>query len=487
MIGIMILKELEAILLSPKFVATFLVCSALMMLSVFMGIREYDANVDQYEAANELVRQEMREARGWMMLNDRAYRRPDPMQIFAAGVEHDIGRYSSISSWEPVKLIHSAYSDDPMFALFRQMDFSFIVSVALTLFAILFTYDSISGERERGTLQLVFSNPVRRTHYLAAKLTGAWLGLVLPLSVPTMLSVLLLPLMDVPMSGELWGRLGMLVAVSLLLVTFFAALGVFVSSLTRHSSVSFLVALVAWIVFVLIVPRASIMVAGQITRVPTVAEREALQDQYARDRWNEHMKERGDIWREREASLAGLSEMERERRREEMEWVWAEEDEEARQQMQREISDHARRLTEDSRNRKRAQERLAFTLSRFSPVSAYQLAGMSLAGTDIALKTRAEDALHAYRTVFTEYKERKQKESGSTGGIRITVDTDRGVKIDTGREMALDLSDAPRYEPPALAVEGMAASATIDVGILGVGSLLMFALSVGRFLRYDIR
>jgi ABC-type transport system involved in multi-copper enzyme maturation permease subunit len=487
MIGTLILKELESILLSPKFVATFLVCSALMLLSVFMGIREYHASVAQYETASELVRQEMREARGWMMLNDRVYRSPDPMQIFAAGVDNDIGRYSAISTWEPVKLVHSAYSDDPIFALFRFMDFAFIVSVVLTLFAIVFTYDAVSGERERGTLQLVFSNAVRRTHYVAAKFAGAWLGLVLPLTVPILLSILLLPLLGVPMTGEFWARLGMLIGVSLLLLSFFTAFGVFVSTLTRHSSVSFLVALVCWVMFVLILPRASVMIAGQILRVPSVAQTESLQDQYARDRWDEHMRERSNLWREREASLSGLPERQREARREEMEWVWAEEDDTARKDLQRQINDHARKLTEETRNTKRAQEQLAFTLSRFSPVSAYQLAVMNLAATDIALKTRTEDALQAYRNVFSEYKDRKQKESGSTGGIRITVDTDRGVKIDTGREIALDLSDAPRYEVLQSSFAGAAASAMIDVGILGAGSLLMVALSFGRFLRYDVR
>ena len=412
MFGTLILKELEAILLSPKFAATFLVVSALMLLSVFMGIQEYHSSVAQYEAATELVRQEMREARGWMMLNDRVYRAPDPMQIFASGAQYDIGRYSTISAWEPVKLVHSAYSDDPIFALFRFMDFSFIVSVVLTLFAILFTYDTISGERERGMLQLVFSNAVRRTHYVAAKFAGAWLGLVLPLMVPTLLSVLLLPLLDVPMTGELWARLGILIGVSLLLLTLFAAFGVFVSSVTRHSSVSFLVALVSWVAFVLILPRAGVMVAGQIIHLPSVAETEALQDQYASNRWNEHLEERSAIWRKRESSMAGLSEEERQAKREEMEWVWAEEDEQARKEMQRDIDDHARRLTEESRNRKQAQERLAFTLSRISPVSAYQLAVMTLAGTDIALKTRTEDALQDYRNVFNEFKARKQKESG---------------------------------------------------------------------------
>ncbi len=155
-------KELKAILLSPKFVATFGVCSLLILLSVFIGIQEHRAAVDQYETAIQLADQEIREATSWWGVNNRVYRRPNPMQIFASGVNNDIGRLSNISTWTEVKLRQSAYSDNSLFALFRFIDFTFIVQVVLSLFAILFTYDAINGERESGTLKLAFSNAVPR-------------------------------------------------------------------------------------------------------------------------------------------------------------------------------------------------------------------------------------------------------------------------------------------------------------------------------------
>ena len=61
------------------------------------------------------------------------------------------------------------------------------------------------------------------------------------------------------------------------------------------------------------------------------------------------------------------------------------------------------------------------------------------------------------------------------------------MKIDTGREMALDLSEAPRFEPLSASFASAAASTVVDVGILAVGTLVMIALSFGWFLRYDVR
>ena len=56
----MVIKELKSILLSPKFTGTFAVCTLLMLLTVYVGIREYQSNLKEYAAANNLVQQEMR-------------------------------------------------------------------------------------------------------------------------------------------------------------------------------------------------------------------------------------------------------------------------------------------------------------------------------------------------------------------------------------------------------------------------------------------
>ncbi|MBX2990716.1 MAG: ABC transporter permease subunit [Bacteroidetes bacterium] len=483
----LLLKELRSILLSPKFTTTFAVVSILLLLSVYVGIQEFHSYTRQYHAANELVRQEMREARGWMQLNTRVYREPDPMQIFVSGVHNDVGRVSGITNWQPVKLVNSTYSDDPIFAFFRFIDFTFIVQVVLTLFAILFTYDAVNGERERGTLQLLLSNAVPRASLVIAKFAGTWFGLVLPLAIPVLISLLLLPLLGIPMTSDHWLRLGLLLGASLLLFTFFMAFGVLVSLLTRRSSVSFLFCLVAWVSGVLIIPRAAVMLAGRIVQVPTVAEVEARQDSYAKDQWSVHMKELGEEWRKRNTWLQQFPENERSTKREEMEWEWAEQDDGSRKLVQNAIDENARILKEELRNRKHEQERLAFMLSRFSPVSAFQLAVMNLAETDITLKARYEDALNIYRTAFNRYKQQKQKESGDSGGIRISVDSERGVKIDTGREIALDLSGIPEFTRERASISSVLARSIVDFGLLSLFSLIAFAAAFVMFLRYDVR
>lgn len=489
MLGTLIQKELKSILLSPKFVATFATCALLILLSVFVGVQEYRAAVKQYEAAVQIVEQDLREASSWMNLNNKIYRRPDPMQIFVSGVNNDIGRLSAVSSFDTIKLRSSIYSTDTIFAVFRYIDFIFIVQVVLSLFAILFTYDAVNGEREAGTLQLTFSNAVPRAQYILAKFAGSWLGLVIPLLVPVMLGLLLVLIYRVPLTGAHWAKLSTLLGASVLFFTFFMAFGIFVSTVTRHSAVSFLVSLVAWVALVLIIPRAGVMAAGQLVEVPTVAEIEGKQDGFEKAQWEKHREDLQKKWRAREAAMQGMTEKEREAYRDEKEWEWLEQDDKDRKQMQKDINAFTQQLQEEARNRKAEQQRLAFTLSRFSPASAYQLAALNLAGTDAGLKTRYEDAMQNYRTAFNEYADKKAKaDGGMAGGFRISISSETGIKFGGDRDKGtLDLSDMPKFTPPEHPYAAALAPTLVDFGLLGLFTLAAFAGAFVRFLRYDVR
>ncbi len=486
MFSTLYLKELKAILLSPKFVATFGICSILVLLSVFIGVREYETAVAQYETALQLADQEVREATSWWSLDHRVYRKPNPLQIFASGINNDIGRLSNIASSYEVKLRQSVYQDDTLFAVFRFIDFAFIFQVVLSLFAILFTYDSINGEREAGTLKLTFSNAVSRGKYIQAKFLGAWTGLTVPLIIPVALALLVVIVMGVPLTSVDWSKLVALLGVSIVYFTFFIALGLLVSALTRRSSVSFLILLVAWVFFVLILPRAATMAAGQIVHVPSVVESESQKDRYRTDRWQAYGEERSAHWRERMAGASGMTTSEEraayfdERRPE-----WDKEDNEARQAVMDEIADYNRKVSEELGNRKAEQERLAFLLARLSPSSAYQLATMKLCGTNTTLKRRYEESMQAYRTDFLRFVQEKGDEERQRVLDR-RRESNRVVMFGAG-DAALDVSELPRYEAPTNAFAEAIALSMIDIGLMALFSVVCFGGAFVAFLRYDVR
>lgn len=478
MFKLLVERELKSILYSPKFTATFGVCALLIVLSVFAGVREYEAASRQQASAAALVDQEMREASSWMGLSNRVFREPDPMQIFVSGVHNDIGRFSLVSSFRDVKLRQSPYSIDPIFAVFRYLDFTLIVQVVLSLFAILFAYNAISGEKEEGTLKLALSNAVPRGQYLVAKFVGSWLGLVVPLLIPIALGMLLIMVYNVPMEAVHWQKVGTLLGASMLYFTAFLCLALCVSAFTKRSATSFLALLVIWIFSVLILPRAGMMMAAQVVQVPTISEVESQKQAFQTDRMQGYMAHIQESMRERAAAVRGMNEADRERYEDDNMWNWMEENDKQRTAMEEDIAEFNRRLNEDVRNRRAVQERLGFNLSRLSPAASFQLVAMNLADTDIGLKDRYEDAISQYRTTFNDFVDKKQ---GEGGGNFITIG---GRNQDTE---PLDLSELPRFTEPERSLNASLGSSLLDMGILSLFALAAFFGAFVGFLRYDVR
>lgn len=476
MYRLLVEKELKNLLLSPKFTATFLACTLLVLLSIQAGIVEYKNGRAQYEAAIALVDQEMNEADTWRQAanRQRIFREPQPMQIFVSGVHFDIGRYSVVSAWQDIKLRQSAYSIEPLFAVFRAIDFVFIIQVVLSLLTIVFAYDLICGEKESGTLRLMLSNAVPRTTYIAAKVTGAWLGLMVPLLIPLSLGVLLIVLQGIPFSASDWVNIAMLTGYAGLYLTAFLCIGALVSTLTHRSSTSFLLLLVFWIVMVLVVPRSGMMIASQVHPVQSASELESQKEGFARERRTEFFEATGAAFRERAEATRNMSEDERKAYEAENEWEWMLESDERQKSMEADIAEFNRKIDEQSANQRLVQQRLGFSLSRFSPASAFQLASMTLGQTDLSLKQRYLTALSEYRTTFRAYVDEKDPGGGS-------------FRFGSMREAAaeLDLSDMPRFQRPT--PSNPASQTLIDAVILILYTFIGLAVSFIAFNRYDVR
>ncbi len=148
------------------------------------------------------------------------------------GISNDIGRTTEVRGRGELSATDSRYSEDPLFATFRFLDLDFTFQIVLSLLAILFAYDSVNGEKERGTLRLALANAVPRHLFITGKLIGSFLGLVAPLLLPIALGALLLPLLGIPFTADEWMRLGLIVLAGILYCGVFVTLSVAVSSLT---------------------------------------------------------------------------------------------------------------------------------------------------------------------------------------------------------------------------------------------------------------
>ncbi|MBN2321104.1 MAG: ABC transporter permease, partial [Acidobacteria bacterium] len=272
MFRLIVARELREIIASTKFAVTFLVCSLLIILAFYVGARNYQVGMAQYEMAVAENLEQMKAHTDWRSVQHRIFLPPQPLMTLVTGISNDIGRNIRVAVRGEMAPQDSRFNDDPVFAVFRFLDLDFIFQVVLSLFAILFLYNAINGEKEQGTLRLTFTNAIPRDTYILGKATGAFLALGVPLLIPILIGCLLLPLMGVPMMGDGWIRLSLIIVAGLLFLGAFSTLSLFVSTLTHRSSSSFLVLLVAWIFAVLIIPRASVLLAGNMVDVISVDE-----------------------------------------------------------------------------------------------------------------------------------------------------------------------------------------------------------------------
>jgi ABC-type transport system involved in multi-copper enzyme maturation permease subunit len=403
------------------------------------------------------------------------------MEILSNGVNSDIGRYSDIGRGQDVRLVRSEYSDDPMLAAFQFLDPTFVVLIVLSLIAILFTYNAINGEKESGTLKLVFANKLSKAEYIIGKLIGSWLAILTPVLISFLIGALLLILMGINFSASSWGRFGFFFLASVLYTTCFMLLGVFISAMTHRSSVSFLVLLVIWICAVLIVPKAATMLAGRAMPVPTVDEIESRLASYSTQARIEFFNDMTKRSRERFRSMADMKPEERQPAIA----AFQQENETKRKEMEQSITDYSARVYEDYYNQKARQELLAFSLAKISPASQFQLATMKLGGTDVGMKKRFEDAMKEYKAQYTNYVQQK-------GGSGMTIRMSTGRGSTTGSmagppQQKIDVSEMPKFKDPDYSFGTSVTGALFDLGLLTIFNVLAFVGAFVVFLRYDMR
>src|ERR1051326_7236398 len=159
MIRLLIEKELKEVINSTKFAITFGVCSLLIMLSFYVGAKNYQLWSRQYEAARSETLTQLQGLTDWFNVQQHTILLPpQPLAALVSGISHDIGRTFEVHGRGQLNADDSRFNEDPIFAVFRFLDLDFIFQIVLSLFAILFAYDSVNGEQERGTLSLAFSN-----------------------------------------------------------------------------------------------------------------------------------------------------------------------------------------------------------------------------------------------------------------------------------------------------------------------------------------
>jgi ABC-2 type transport system permease protein len=454
MLSELIRKEIREILLSRKFAVTFGVMAVLTLLAFYSGALNYKTSLANYEAAVEGNRSQLDNLTREFRVVWQVFLRPQPLQAVVSGVSNDVGRSVFVGKWSTPSPRSSRFEEEPIYAVFRLLDLEFVVTVALSLFAIMFAFDSISGEKEKGTLALLLSNAVPRDNIILGKLIGSFVALGIPMLIPVLVGVLLLPVLGVSVTGGEILRLGLILVGAGLYLGVFLSVSTLASCLTRRSSHAFLILLVVWILSVQILPRVLGGVSSRQVPVTSYAEIREQDWKMRRARWREATKR--------------------------VEALRAEGDENAWdqyldivQELEKRDAPVLERLIERRRNEFAHRSVLALNLSRVSPASVFKITAATLAGTSPQIEKHFYEQARQYKQTWTEFVEQYQPDFS-----RMSMEE---------RSEPLVLDSHPEFRQWRPPIGSVMASASVDLGILAVYNVLLFGAAVLAFRRYDVR
>jgi len=316
-------------------------------------------------------------------------------------------------------------------------------------------------------LKLALSNRVPRDRLILGKAIGGFVSLLIPLVIPMVLGLLILMIYpNISLVGGDWFRIALIFLMFLLYLSVFFTLGLFISARTSRSSTSFLVLLFIWVTFVTVIPKASVMIAGQIKPIPSVHEITAQKDAYLQEIQKEAIAEQREYFKDNPRPDADKPE-------ERKKWdddvrKWAEE---FQQRLTGKIDERNAAIERDYQAKMRQQQGLAVNLSRISPASALMFSTMSLARTGINEHEKFLNSVRTYKPIFTKWVSEKQMRTLNIGGDQPKP----------------DLSDMPQHE---FVPEGLADSVKRilpDLFLMIFLVILFFVGSYVSFLRYDVR
>ena len=275
----LIRRELLDNLMTFRFAAAVVIMLLLVVANAVVLIKDYELRLADYNTAVKTHRQELR-------LENKTYsdgmlsfwgtiivdRPPNPLSIFNTGLDKRLGNEIRVSHiftptiWDANK--HAA--DNPYFNILTSIDIILIFQGILSLLALTFAYDAISGEYEHGTLHLVLSHPVGRGSILFAKYIGAMVCLLVPLLMNILLVLILLTTSaTISLDTDDFLRIGGIVLTSLVYLSLFYLIGMLISAITRRTSTALILSMFVWAFLVLVYPNMILTAVNTAPRVDT--------------------------------------------------------------------------------------------------------------------------------------------------------------------------------------------------------------------------
>jgi len=477
------IKEMINSVYDFRFFIALTLCLIFIPLGFYITFSEYEQRFSEYNDSVSMYNERV-QGNAYQDISVEGFRPPSPLTVLSLGLENYIPNKVIISRDGLPRYVNERGINNPVSLLFGEIDFLVNISVIMSLLALIFSYNIITGEKERGTLSQIVSNPVSRTELLLAKTTGSFIMLLIPLVISIIVGILIIVRMGdfYLLQGESLPKFITVLIASVLYVFCIFNLGILVSTWTRRPVTSIIVLLLIWLIYVIAIPKLSPLIAQMICPVKSQEvvniEKQLLMSNLDEELelkrytlYNDVLRENGvntDEFRYFGGKTTDIQTKALE--------AFAEQ----RNQLENEysvlIANENAKLETDYRNRRQKQITIAMNLSRLSPVSCFNYIVSELSGTGIheidnfvvqAQRFQAE----VQKEIYDKYK---IEHFGSMA--RVSKPKNRSEVL---------IPQLNNYK--ALYFTQILKHIWVDLFLIIIYIIIFFSVAYVSFLRYDVR
>ena len=509
---LVIQREFVSNVLTSRFMIGFIVCLLSTAVAVFVQVDDYEKRLVGYNTA---VREAAAEAQEWELyskIKPKAHRKPNPLGIFNVGTENFGANTVTVEMGKPIFELsfpiwsaptQKRGSDNPFLAMFLTVDVVFIFKIVLSALAILFAYNTISGEREDGTLKLVLSNAIPRDTVVFGKYLGGMLSLF-PIVLMSLIVALIIALSSrvTAFDGNDIAHIVLIFVVSLLYVSTWYLLGLLLSVWTKTAATTLILSMFIWVLLTSVHSNAVAFAVEKFPLYKSNPESGALQpafevwdqfnkeqEAYIKQRGYDNLQESitwepekgengkptrtrtgmgtssesGGYYRIKNYHITNVAKADTSIFQEILGY---------QEQLRVEYANKAEAILNKPSEERERNAKFADMISRISFADTYDFAVGTIAGTDRRSYNDFIQNSRAYKREIVEYL--RDREAFSS---RAWFSDDKG---------AAELTDLPVFQHQRLSLSESLSRAAIDILILLAWNIVLFMVAYVSFLRYDM-
>jgi ABC-type transport system involved in multi-copper enzyme maturation permease subunit len=221
-----------------------------------LRVKDFKQRQQNYISDSQKIKSDNQEAKNYSFVGIPAIRKPQISSIYNEGETHSFGNFIKVKIFIPIySAINNSTSENDVYEFPTRVDITYLITFFLSLFVLIISFDSINGEKELGTLRMIFVYPIKRFQFIAKKIIGtiSFVGLVFGIPYFGSIAYLLIAFpSEINFPVMEFFIIYFIYAIMYLLVI--TLIGILFSVLTKSSGKSLIFSLLFWITFSIIIP-----------------------------------------------------------------------------------------------------------------------------------------------------------------------------------------------------------------------------------------